>query len=153
MLVYVPASHATTTRNVRPLSAIVGTEAAFGRVDAYLQDPNGFDGMDNFANRVHHAAGRLAEHYPTVARMMIPVDELVCVGSYDMESGEITLDPEHEPALKQWLQTDDLTGELSTSGIYRHDSRRSIKQMLASGDPMKMAAARLLSDEQRGFSI
>jgi hypothetical protein len=87
--IYVPAKEATRVLGIDPGSGIVGTtELHDGYLTLYYEG-NRYNAvnMRRFEERIYHAAGRMFEGYPTIARMSLPVDvaatELVAVGEID----------------------------------------------------------------------
>jgi hypothetical protein len=72
-----------------------------------------------FADRVYHAADRMAQRYPTVATLVVQETELVKVGLF--EHGEVWLDGEHERRqLAGWLDVDEVDeGELLVTHAVR----------------------------------
>jgi hypothetical protein len=60
-----------------------------------------------FATRLLHAAGRHADHYPTSARVTLPMTALRLVGWYDYERGrpaaDNRLDVHDSEALDAWI--------------------------------------------------
>lgn len=112
--VYIPIEGSRLRASIDPKSAIVGSPAnawlergapaELGGGEPIEDDPSDpqlvidFEGarygqvnMVTFADRCLHAAGRHKEHYPTVARRIVPRTELERVGTYiyDMERVEI----------------------------------------------------------------
>jgi hypothetical protein len=151
--VYVPAVVAATT--IDPGSGIVGT----GQGDRLLID---FEGnrfgsstMVTFADRVHHAAGRHKDRYPTIARHLVKPESMRKVGTFDDERGEVALDSSAAAAaLAQWcsLGPTELAAQLLTAGSARHSVRREIVSALATGSPDAAFAVRHMSS-QFGFNI
>jgi len=136
--VYLPLVGAPLDILVMPGSAVVS--AAEPEEERLLVDYEGSTRAENiitFADRCHHAADRHRSFYPTVARAFVPVAQLIPVGSYDPEMGEITLDGDEERVrLAAWLGLDDdaLDRELSTEGSLRHKMRREVQALKARGD-------------------
>jgi hypothetical protein len=126
--VYVPVAGSPVEKTVDPRSAIVGTRAsdwlgARPTTVSALSDADNsalcidYEGgrhaanIKTFADRCLHAGGRHVEHYPTVARMFIADTELQLVGEFDGERVTVS----DIDALADWLQVDDLAGELVLS--------------------------------------
>ena len=109
LAVFVPAN---TTVPIAALvaagSAIVGpagsAEAEHVTVD-YEGTIHGSANVKTYADRARLAAGRLAAHYPTVARSVVPRSELRQVGWFDPEHGIMLLD-DAKDALAPWLGGD-----------------------------------------------
>lgn len=49
------------------------------------------------------AAGRQAEGYPTIARMIVPAETLREVGTFDLEGGDLEIRLEAHAVLARWL--------------------------------------------------
>lgn len=101
--VYVPVD--ARRSGIDPASAIVVGVSQRGKPTllAYFEGNRfGARSMRQFAQRCVHAAGRAAVNYPTIAKSMLPADELVRVASFDLERAFITeiTDPER---LQAWL--------------------------------------------------
>jgi len=108
-LVFVPRPEAATT--IRDGSGIVGAHLPDEElVHVYYEGAiYGQSEMTSLADRVSYAHGRLVEHYPTVAQMMVPVASLVEVGTFDPQSGTITpVNARSEAILATWLGSDAL---------------------------------------------
>lgn len=100
-----------------------------------------------YANRVLHAWDRQHTDYPTVARLRAEAEDLIRVGTFDPEEGEICLtDPDavedNGGVLAAWLGVESvLDQELKSTGA-RYTDRRNLRAMLHSGDPTKIATAK-----------
>jgi hypothetical protein len=134
--VFVPTPGSRFARIVRPGSAVVsadGPAAELLRVD--FEGGSQASNIATFADRCHHAAGRHLTNYPTAARSLAPLPQLVQIGSYDDESGEVSLDNDDaRAALAAWLRTDTLERELLTEGTARHMMRREVIELRTRGD-------------------
>ena len=126
VVIWVPAEGAV--RTVRRGSAVVSSQPAdeFGRVIVDVEgNLYGAVGMEVFANRVLHAWDRQKERYPTVARMVVPVDKLQRVGVFDVAAGRVRLDDPlavegNRKLLASWLDQAEV-GEaelVATAGRY-----------------------------------
>lgn len=63
--------------------------------------------MRTYADRATHAAGRQKEHYPTVARMIVPAKRLIRVATLDYEQEQVRcLDEDAVLTLMKWLDVD-----------------------------------------------
>lgn len=88
-----------------------------------------------FADRVLHAHGRMVAAYPTVARMTVPQDAIVHVGTYDDTDGAVTpLDDSAAVLIAEWIGVkatpEMLDAELLCTGL-RHQERRALTAMIA----------------------
>lgn len=101
--VYVPAPGAKMLASLLdPGSAIAGIELQGGDVLIYYEGGRyGQVGFDRYETRLLHAAGRLVQRYPTVARSVEAADDLVCVGTYDVETCELRI--ENAEPLARWI--------------------------------------------------
>lgn len=99
---YVPREG--VVHDVRPGSAIVGEPQGDG-IDTHYEGGGDASNITTLEHRIHHAAGRRRQRYPTIARRTWAPDELVDVGSVAYDGamrhwviGEIT----DEAALVAW---------------------------------------------------
>jgi len=158
--VYVPSNPAST--RIDAGSGIVSTDPPAatdgGRIAVdYEGNRYGSSSMRTWADRIHHAAGRCATRYPTIARAVLPADALTRVGSYDDQNGHITLDTTPDgrsdtlELVSAWLglDRDEVAGELDTVSSSRHLMLREVRDALASGDPATMFAARQMAARYR----
>lgn len=75
---YVPAGRRACL--IHPRSAIVGDPQG-DRITVDYQEPRENSNVQSFEDCIHHAAGRRAQNYPTVARASLPAEDLLEVGS------------------------------------------------------------------------
>lgn len=89
LTVYVPGHDSVERRLLAPGCAMVGE---CGLVDLednrYMRRPP-YGDLEAYLDCVRRAAGRHVERYPTVARMMLPEDELIAVGRWHPEDTEL----------------------------------------------------------------
>lgn len=118
-----------------PLGTVDSVRAADRLVLDYEGNRFGSASFVTWADRVHHAWGRQAERYPTVARSRVPATAVQIVATYDPLEGEITLlDDADINQLTLWLGADPTeTGELLTTGSAAHMQRREIRAARAAG--------------------
>jgi hypothetical protein len=140
--VYVPVSgYARATIDAG--SGVVGSVVDDGRIRVdYEGNRYGAANLNRWADRVHAALDRHLVHYPTVARAIVPAADLVVVGSFDQNLGELSILDGYRDQVVAWLAVDDagLDGQLHTSSA-RHQMRRDVARLRA--DP----ATRELADE------
>lgn len=108
-VVYVPAGDHPATGMIAPASGIVGRPDGSGLTEIYFEGGI-YDqvNMASLADRVAHAYGRLAENYPTAARMVVPQDAVIAVGTYVPGEGRIELTgPDSESLVARWLTRDE----------------------------------------------
>ena len=108
-VVYVPAGDHPATATIAPASGIVGRPDGSGLTEIYFEGGI-YDqvNMASLADRVAHAYGRLAENYPTAARMVVPQDAIIAVGTYVPGEGRIELTgPDSESLVARWLTRDE----------------------------------------------
>lgn len=99
--VFVPTPGTAIRAVIDPGSGIVGTHKA-GRVEIdYEGNRYGASNLVTYADRVKYAHGRHVAHYPTVARSYVRRDELIYVGSFDPDTGTVTV--ANVDALSDWL--------------------------------------------------
>lgn len=120
IVVYVPAGGSAATDGIASQSAIVGRPEPEGdHVKIYFEGalyrP---ENMKTLADRALHAAGRLEQDYPTVAKRFVPREALIAVGIFDPGQGRILLTgPHSEREVARWLQADELDpAELERGG-------------------------------------
>jgi len=120
IVVYVPSGGFAATEGIASKSAIVGRPEPSGdHVTVYFEGA-GFrqSNMKTLADRALHAAGRLEQDAPTIAKMTVPRDALVAVGTFDPRGGRILLTgPHSEREVARWLQATELDpAELALDG-------------------------------------
>lgn len=113
--VYVPVEGALALATVDPHSGIVGSGAQ-GWLDSAEQNDlhrivldfegNRFQAANivTFADRVSHAADRHKAHYPTVARIVVDVDQVRRAGTFYPQWRRVEVDDAGELlAIAKWL--------------------------------------------------
>lgn len=93
---------------ILPGSAIVGTgEIENGHTLVYFEDNRyGAGDLQRFIMRCLHAHDRMVQHYPTIAKAVLPVDGLLQVGTYRPAEGQVVVE---KPAdLAAWLGVSEL---------------------------------------------
>lgn len=93
LTIYVPKPEGRAADRVALASAIVGDPSNVhdGRVLCHFEgNLHGAANIVCFADKLLHAAGRLAQRYGTVAQGRFRLDELVEVGFYDVERWAVT---------------------------------------------------------------
>lgn len=134
--VYVPAPDHPAVADIAPGSGVVGRAQGAMVLADFEGNLHGADNIRTLADRLHHAAGRAATRYPTVARRLVPAEALLAVGWYDEQSGRLVPDDaEAEAHLAGWLGRQALDpDELETTGAF-HEHRRAVSAATASPDP------------------
>jgi hypothetical protein len=114
LTVYVPASGGKLEEIVVKGSGIVGSPAL--DPPRLLLDID-FEGniydavnLERWIDRVARAAERHVAGYPTMARSIVSPDEVIPIGVWHVQAGEIHLSD--EGALRQWLGVEDIGPEL-----------------------------------------
>ena len=100
--VFVPTDAAA--ERFDPRSAIVAAEdrtSAAGFTVWLESNRFGMENMTRFVERVHHAAGRADQQYPTIAKCRVMPSDVIDVARYDLANG--LLAPTNLPALIRWL--------------------------------------------------
>lgn len=93
LTIYVPKPEGRAAERVAPASAVVGDPENVhdGRVLCHFEgNLHGAANIACFADKLVHAAGRLARSYGTIAQGRFRLDELVEVGFYDTERWAVT---------------------------------------------------------------
>lgn len=149
--VYVPTS--SCHARIDPGSGVVAAAAGPGRLLAdYEGNRYNAANIVTYADRVHHAAGRAAVSYPTLARAVLPASALVRVGTWDDKAGRVHLDGDAaRAAVRTWLGLEDTSAgntaldvQLVSTSV-RHQMRAEIEKALACGDPAAAMAARAMA--------
>lgn len=83
--IYVPRPGSTTEAMIHPRSAVVATiEDGADMTTCFFEgNIHGAQNLGSFHDKLVVAAGRLTTDYPTTARAVVPVDDLIRVASYD----------------------------------------------------------------------
>lgn len=106
--------------------------------------------MRTFADRAVHAAGRHREHYPTVARCVVPRKRLMHVATFDLEAEQVTmLGPDEVQALMRWLDVthEQLQPELQGTSRRAVDAARALEPGVENPVPIQIVRSRFpLSD-------
>lgn len=107
---------------IHPGSAIVGsTPQDDVQVLVYFEgNLYGAENMRAYEQRVEHAAGRLTQRYPTIAKAMLRPTDLVRVGSYETDAH--LLEIEQPDALETWA------GEKVVSGVTQWARDRELQR-------------------------
>ncbi len=142
--VYVPADAHRTA--ILAASGIVGTPTADNRQVLVDYEGDKMGPTEQFAlwaDRINHAWGRHADRYPTVARAVLASDDLVAVGVYDPVEGVVALEPGCEERVADWLSVpkSELSAQLQTGSVVRHQQRREIREALTAGTMPRAAIA------------
>lgn len=144
VVVFVPARGSHISAYIDAGSAIVARASDLGERTRIYYEGNryGAASMQTYGGRVQIAAGRSLEHAPTIAMASVANKELVRVGIWDHETGEVRLDDhESQARLLAYLGLAVMSdADLQGSG-YRYEIRRELAAMRASGDPSQRAAA------------
>lgn len=104
-VVYVPAGDHPATAIIVAASGIVGRPDGSGLTEIYFEGGI-YDqvNMSSLADRVANAYDRMATEYPTTAKMVVPEEALVAVGTFVPGEGRIELTgPDSEARVAAWL--------------------------------------------------
>jgi len=140
-LLLVPAKG--VVHDVRAGSAIVGDERD-GMVDTHYEG-GGASNVTTLEHRIHHAAGRRREKYPTIARRSWRRDEVVVVGTvrYDPGMRHWTLGSiTDEVALRLWVGPDEPLVVGGSDGLLLEQGGRALAT-LPHGEQARIMAMRL----------
>jgi len=104
--VYVPKAGTETARLVADGSGVVGSPGREGLVTIdYEGAVYGQESLARYAVRVLHAADRHATRYPTLARMVVPEEELVLVGWWIIPDRRVALaDEAARDLVATWIE-------------------------------------------------
>jgi len=103
--VYVPSGDHPATGIIVPASGIVGLPDGSGLTEIYFEGAI-YDqvNLSSLADRVANAYDRMTTEYPTTAKLVVPEDALVAVGTFVPEEGRIELTgPDSEARVAAWL--------------------------------------------------
>lgn len=117
-----------TRHDIAPRSAIVSSSDQSGDRRLVYYEGNLLDAenLRRYAQRVHCAAGRATQRYPTVAKALLSEADLMQVGRYDSRSRRITMLTDAD-ALAAFLDPEPLPTVLSSE-----DARRRVARALGS---------------------
>lgn len=93
LTVYVPRVSGTLAKEIDLASGIVGSpsdEPGIIRID-FEGNRHGAVNIVTWADRLRAAASRHQAGYPTIAQLWVPETELVAIGRFDAEEGEVRL--------------------------------------------------------------
>lgn len=76
----------------------------------------GAENLTRYVERVNNSAGRADQSYPTIAKQLVPREELVNVGRYDLQDGR--LEVTDLAALTAWLEGEPLELAMYPHGQY-----------------------------------
>jgi len=107
IVVYIPDPEGhPLTAHIAAGSGIVGRPEPGGEdVEIYFEG-NLFraENIRTLADRANHASGRMPQTYPTTAKVTVPRDALVVVGTFDHHRGQIVLTgPHSEKEVARWI--------------------------------------------------
>lgn len=108
LLVFVPRSGVPAERMIDAGSAIVGADVrADGNVEVYYEGNRlGAENLRRYEDRLLVAGGRLAQRYPTIARALVPADDLVLVGTLDAGTWRFAPHTHAESEIARWVGAD-----------------------------------------------
>jgi hypothetical protein len=89
LTVYVPGHDSVERRLLAPGCAMVGELGLVDLEDNRYGRDRPYGNVDVYVDCLRRAAGRHVERYPTVARVMLPEDELIVVGRWHPEDTEL----------------------------------------------------------------
>ena len=141
--VFVPSEDSSSAKMIDPGSGIVGVPYDEGRILVYFEgNRHGAVNVVTFADRVLHAASRLAHDTPTGALAAVPAEDVQQVGTYDPKTGTVRLDD--EKALARWLGGETVEPKELLTTTVRHVQQRTLAELRNSGDPRKRLEADFL---------
>lgn len=136
--IYIPLPGSTTEAMIHPRSAIVakveeGADTAFCYFEGNVY---GAQNLRTFHDRLVVAAGRMTSDYPTTARALVPVGDLIHVASYDPRFLAVR-DVIDGNLLSQWA------GEPleSITGITLAEGRRTWSELSAVSEELRPVGA------------
>lgn len=107
--VYLPLKGSYAFDTITRKSGVVGSIRPTGDIILDFEgNKYGATNIVTYADRVMQAAGRHVVRYPTVARMVVPIREVMAIGYWDESLGRVMIvnDSRYE-LLKEWLDMPD----------------------------------------------
>lgn len=145
---YVPAPG--VQHNILPKSAIVGEERG-DNIETHYEGGSASN-IQNFEDRIQHAAGRRIERYPTIALRAWRKDELIKVGTVARDEDlKVWIISEiiDEPALRKWIGDEDPAVEGGSDQLHYDAAGRQFSK-LHHLDQAKIIGRRLSARELSG---
>lgn len=106
LTIYVPVPGSMLERVLAPGSGVVGVPREGGVLIHYEGNLYQVEDLREYRVRLMHAAGRLHQNYPTVAKRFVPAEEvarqLVEVGEYDVSTWSARFDPAQLERVSQY---------------------------------------------------
>jgi hypothetical protein len=132
MRLWIPDEHTPAAEWVLPGSALVSVACSGEQVVcSYEGNKYGAANIVTLADKAMLAAGRLRTGYPTAAVRSFRRSELVPVGFYDEEQGEIRITDAAQANVARWVGCSPgaLSVELLTTGSIVHEAQRALREL------------------------
>ena len=132
MRLWIPDEHTPAAEWVLPGSALVSVACSGEQVVcSYEGNKHGAVNIVTLADKAMHAAGRLRTGYPTAAVRSFRRSELVPVGFYDEEQGELHITGGAHANVARWVgcALSELSVELLTTGSMAHEVQRALRAL------------------------
>lgn len=103
--VYIPKESSRLTAVIAKGSGIVSCTEEYipGHVKIFYEgNLYGAENLETFEDKLYIASSRAVANYPTIAKMMVPLDQLVCIGEYNFTDKKFKLNSECVDVLDQW---------------------------------------------------
>ena len=146
-LVYLPKPGARSSALFTAGSALVAEAGKAGdctQVD--YEAPSLASNVKTFADRVDHASDRQRTAYATHKRLLVPISDLIELGSWDAREGLVRLnDAEAEGKLASWLRTSTLELAELEATSHHYEIQRVLARMVSSHDPADRLHARFVA--------
>ncbi len=103
--VYIPRKSSRLANIVAPASAIVKSKLISDTSAMVYYEGNvyGAENINTFEDKCLLAAGRAKDRYPTTALTIAPLDDVIDVGVYDLDTNEFHLDENYHDLFNEWV--------------------------------------------------
>ncbi|WP_394222595.1 hypothetical protein [Alteromonas gracilis] len=103
--VYIPRKNSRLADIVSPASAIVKSRTISDTSVMVYYEGNvyGAENIKTFEDKCSLAAGRAKDHYPTTALTIVPLEEVIDIGVYDLETNAFHLDENFHELFNEWV--------------------------------------------------
>ena len=103
--VYIPRKNSRLADIVFPSSAIVKSRLISDTSVMVYYEGNvyGAENIKTFEDKCSLAAGRAKDRYPTTALTIVPLEEVIDVGVYDLDTNAFHLDENFHDLFSEWV--------------------------------------------------
>lgn len=103
--VYIPRKNSRLANIVTPASAIVKSKPISDTSVMVYYEGNvyGAENIKTFEDKCLLAAGRAKDRYPTTALTIVPLEEVIDIGVYDLDTNTFNLDENYHDLFNEWV--------------------------------------------------